>query len=66
MSENGNSYVVKNRKECRRMSVAKCLKYYHLSTKDPRIIDCDQMLIPGVRNVNAQSEALVVTVQLFA
>lgn len=48
------------------MSVAKCLKYYHLSTKDPGIIDCDQMLIPGVRNVNAQREALVVTVQLFA
>ena len=48
------------------MSVAKCFKYYHLSTKDPGMIDCAQRLIPGVRNVNAQSEALVVTVQVFA
>ena len=66
MSESGTLYVMKNRKECRRMSVARCSKYYHLSTKDPEIANCGQRLIPVVLDFNAQSEASMVMVQVFA
>lgn len=48
------------------MSVARCSKYYYLSTKDPEIANCGQRLIPVVRDVNAQSEASMVMVQVFA
>ena len=48
-------FVMMNRKECQRMSVARCSKYYHLSTKDPEIVSCGTRLMRYVNYHRAGS-----------
>ena len=57
-------FVMMNRKECQRMSVARCSKYYHLSTKDPKIVSCATRL--SVICKLSQSGALMFMVQVSA
>ena len=60
----GLDFVMMNKEECRRMSVAICSKYYHLSTKDPKIVSCGTRL-SGICQLS-QSGALMFMVQVSA